>query len=161
MQSPNFSQTSSSSLTPRESISNYIYCFNCCGYFQTETFLTHIKECLNTENAEKPPQSFNILLSKLSLGEDCNEILTEYNKEVMKKISMGRQSCISTDTEDNYSLSLNENDNNILEQLIKIQEESKVKNYLDFTSNIKRVTKVKNVLRSLANNEMSNKKCYF
>ena len=116
---------------------------------------------MNTKNSEKPPQTFNILLSKLSSGEDCNEILTEYNKEVMKKISMGRQSCISTDTEDNYSLSINESDNNILEQLIKIQEESKVKDYLDFTSNIKRVTKVKNVLRSLANNEMSNKKCYF
>ena len=162
MQSPNCSQNSSLSLTPRENISNFIYCFNCCGYFQTETFLIHIKDCLNTDNSEKPPKHFDSLLSKLSSGEDCNEILIEYNKEVMKKISMSRQfTNSSTDNEDNYSFSISESDNNILEQLIKIQEDSKEKEYLDFTSNIKRVTKVKNGLRFLANNEMFKTKCYF
>lgn len=160
MQSPNFSQDSSSSLTP--DISNFIYCFNCIGYFHPETFLTHISDCLINETSEQPPESFYTLITKLSLGQYCGEIISIYNNEVLKKITVSRK-FTNTSTEDN-SLSICENDNNnnnILEQLIKIQEDSKIKEYLDFTSNVKRVTKVKNVLRLITNNEMTNTKSYF
>ena len=74
---------------------------------------------------------------------------------------MSRQSTYTnTDNEDN-SLSISDSEKYILEQLIKIQEDSKVKDYLDFTSDVERVTKVKNVLRLSANKEMLETKRYF
>ena len=138
---------------------NSAICFNCAETIPIYKFIYHISNCLSKGCNEQIPIYFCSLISKLTLGQDdYEEILYLYNQEIQKQYSF-KTTATGSDNGDNNSLSLDDNYScNILSKVNQSKENNK---YLDYTSNINKVTKSKNFLCFIAQEEMQNSKLYF
>lgn len=141
---------------------NSAICFNCAETIPIYKFIHHIDNCLSKGYNEQIPNYFCALISKLTTGQnDYEEILYLYNQEIHKQQSLSiKETNASTDNGDN-SFSFEDGDNSGNNILSKINQSNGNNKYIDYTSDINKVIKSKNYLRSITQKEIQNSKVYF